>query len=52
MNRYMRGGSWCYSLDFARAVYRLDINPCARDYSVGFRVVRRREADGKLRSNN
>lgn len=35
----LRGGSWIYYLDFARAVVRLDDHPSFRGYYFGFRVV-------------
>ncbi|MFZ4986710.1 MAG: formylglycine-generating enzyme family protein, partial [Blastocatellia bacterium] len=37
--RPLRGGSWFYGLDDARAVFRLDLRPYLRYDFVGFRVV-------------
>ncbi|MCL4880424.1 MAG: SUMF1/EgtB/PvdO family nonheme iron enzyme [Anaerolineae bacterium] len=37
--RTLRGGSWNYFRDFARAAFRFDDDPVARYYGVGFRVV-------------
>ena len=37
--RPLRGGSWNYNQDFARAVARYDDHPYLRDRDSGFRVV-------------
>lgn len=37
--RVLRGGSWDFNQDNARAVYRNDYLPAFRDYRFGFRVV-------------
>ncbi len=37
--RVVRGGSWSYLLDLARAAYRLSYTPGLRFYNLGFRVV-------------
>ena len=37
-SRVLRGGSWIFNNDFARASYRYDLAPGSRYYSVGFRV--------------
>lgn len=38
--RFMKGGSWLYDLDYARAVYRYGHPLDYRDLDIGFRVVR------------
>jgi formylglycine-generating enzyme required for sulfatase activity len=38
-SRVVRGGSWCYFVDVARAVYRSSLGPSSRYYDRGFRVV-------------
>jgi hypothetical protein len=38
-SRVVRGGSWYFDLDFARADYRFDYHPVSRLNDVGFRVV-------------
>ena len=40
--RVLRGGSWFFSQDFARAAYRSYFAPDDRNYDLGFRVVVRR----------
>lgn len=37
--RILRGGSWAYNYDFARAVFRYFYHPGLRSYIIGFRVV-------------
>jgi formylglycine-generating enzyme required for sulfatase activity len=39
--RVVRGGSWDYALDDARAAYRFHDHPAGRGNSYGFRIVRR-----------
>jgi formylglycine-generating enzyme required for sulfatase activity/energy-coupling factor transporter ATP-binding protein EcfA2 len=39
VSRVLRGGSWGYALDLARAVSRLSFNPVIRVNLLGFRVV-------------
>jgi formylglycine-generating enzyme required for sulfatase activity len=38
-SRVLRGGSWRYDPDFARAQARNDDGPGSRSFSFGFRVV-------------
>jgi len=39
VRRVLRGGSWLYGRDLARAVYRVDFNPFNRVNGGGFRLV-------------
>lgn len=39
VSRVLRGGSWRYLHDFARAVYRNNSHPAYRNFLIGFRVV-------------
>jgi len=39
VRRVLRGGSWYFNRDFARAAYRAHDDPGYRDYGVDFRVV-------------
>jgi formylglycine-generating enzyme required for sulfatase activity len=38
--RVVRGGSWDYGRDHARAAFRNIYDPAGRDYNLGFRVMR------------
>ena len=38
-NRPLRGGSWYFNRDFARAVFRYDSSPSLHNFVIGFRVV-------------
>lgn len=38
--RVVRGGSWLFDQDDARAVFRFDYHPSYRSYGIGFRVCR------------
>jgi formylglycine-generating enzyme required for sulfatase activity len=38
--RFLRGGSWDFGSEFARAVFRFGYSPSTRDFSFGFRVAR------------
>ena len=37
--RVLRGGSWDFNQEFARADYRFDVDPDDRGNDIGFRVV-------------
>jgi formylglycine-generating enzyme required for sulfatase activity len=38
--RLLRGGSWNYRRDLARAAYRFHYHPGSRNYNFGLRLVR------------